>query len=133
MTVNWELPQYPVTEGDIFDICATVQESTARQFTVDITYPLSEGTHVYFLTNENMFTPLLYFADFNISDVQLIFEAAQGPQTQCTNASITRDSVLEDPEIHSVSLNSTDSDVNLGPQSVTRLFIANFDGMQLLH
>ena len=76
-----------------------------------------------------MFTPLLYHADFNISDVQLIFEAAQGPQTQCTSVSITRDSALEDQEIHSVTLNTTDTDVNLGPQSVTQLVIANFDGM----
>ena len=43
VTVNWELPEYTVTEGDDLEVCATVQELTAREFTVDIIYQLSEG------------------------------------------------------------------------------------------
>ena len=43
VTVNWEHPEYSVTEGDIFEVCAIVQESTARQFTVNIAPTQNEG------------------------------------------------------------------------------------------
>lgn len=43
--VNWEEPDYPVTEGDVRSICASVLQSTEREFVVNIVTPTSEGMH----------------------------------------------------------------------------------------
>lgn len=41
--VNWERTEYTANEGAIIELCAIVQESTERPFTLDIVHPFAEG------------------------------------------------------------------------------------------
>ena len=68
-------------------------------------------------------------ADFNFDSEQLLFEDGEIPQTVCTTVSVTRDDILEEEEMHDISLSSNDEDVIIGVQFVTQIFITNFDGM----
>ena len=57
-----------------------------------------------------------------------VFGEGQGLQRHCIDVNITGDDGHENEEVYNVSLISTDSDVLLGAQSVTRLVITNTDG-----
>ena len=46
ITVNWEDEDYFVTEGSVSEVCAIIQESTARPFTIDLLSSSSEGAKV---------------------------------------------------------------------------------------
>ena len=43
VTVNWQEPDYSVLEGDVLRLCASVLQTTEREFAVDIVAPLSDG------------------------------------------------------------------------------------------
>ena len=127
VTVNWEQPEYSVFEGERVEVCAIVSESTAIPFILDIVLPTTEG-NIYFIAF-SFVTSSHALADFNFTSEQLMFAAGQGPQTVCTTVNIIRDDVLEEEEIHDISLSSNEIDVIIGAQSVTQLVITNFDGM----
>ena len=74
---------------------------------------------------------LYFFADFSLASTQLLFDAAQGPQTVCTTVTIAIDNIIEDQEIYDLTLNSSDVDVLIGTLSVAQLVIANTHGMRL--
>ena len=105
------------------DLCAIVQETIEKPFTVAINAPLSDG--IYPLSS--VFILLYVLTDFSIGDMQLTFSAAIGPQTVCTEVSVASNDGLEDVEMFSVSLTSADPDVTTGPP--TQLIISNFDGL----
>jgi hypothetical protein len=107
VTVNWDEPDYSVLEGDVLSICASVQQPTEREFIVDIVVPITE--------------------DFSTDNSQLMFLPTGGPQTRCCEVTITRDDGLEEMEIFSLSLESSDEDVFIGPVSVTQIIITNID------
>ena len=127
VTVNWEDEQYFVTEGSVSEVCAIIQEPTARSFTIDLLSPSNEGSKRVIIFVNNLYS----FADFNLASTQLLFDAAQGPQTVCITVTIVIDNIIEDQEIYDLTLDSSDVDVLIGTLSVAQLVIANAHGMRL--
>ena len=74
-----------------------------------------------------MYGLLSFLADFTIDNSQLTFLPTGGPQTRCSTVTIADRDGLEVTETFTLSLESSDEDVSIGPISVTQIIITDTD------
>ena len=72
-------------------------------------------------------------SDINLDSLQLAFASANMPQTVCSNVAVISDNLLEeDGEMICLTLTSNDSDVMIGPHSVTCIVIMDTSSKYIL-
>lgn len=71
-------------------------------------------------------------SDFSVEgDSQLNFPSGRESQISCVTVTITSDDELEDEETFCLTLESSDSDITIGPTAVTCLVIEDGNSKQV--
>lgn len=122
--MNWEQPQYSLTEGSSTRVCAVHLQQTEKDFSIGITALPSQGKYILQYTIIFYFYTDICLTDFSIQDTQLNFPASTTvPQTSCTDVTAIVDGRLENGETFPLTLESFDPDITTGTAAVTLLII----------
>ena len=131
-TVSFSSPSFTaVEESEVATICVTLEDDIERNLTV--TLSSTEQCKIHYLSLFHLNYPHHYFClvtadEFSDFSTSLTFTAGERGRELCHNVSVTDDDILEDTEIFTITLSSTDEDILIQSSTALLAILDETDG-----